>query len=311
MNFSLQRLREKYSPRRSEVRLNDVMANLAAMTYQLSSDYLTGTLEPAADDALTSRTCRQADCGIEYREWLQRIKHPDVVSRKTWEHVAILRALQAAEVLQPGARGLGFGVGREALVADFASRGVDVLATDLAIDDRRSAAWAATGQHAGLSLDQLRDEGICASDVLESRVTLRAVDMNHIPPDLTDFDFTWSACALEHLGSLEAGLAFIEHSLACLKPGGIAVHTTEFNLDSVDDTVTKGPTVVYRKPDMDVLRGRLQAGGHEMSEFQIGEPTGVFDFMTDIKPYHDGSLVVRMHGYRVTSAVIVARRGAS
>jgi len=309
MNFSVQRLREKYSPNRSEARLNDVLGNLAAMTYQMSNDYLTGTLEPSADDAFTSRTCRQADCGIEYREWLQRIKHPDVVSRKTWEHVAILRALVRAEVLQPGSRGLGFGVGREALVADFASRGVDVLATDLAVNDRRSAAWVATGQHAGLSLDQLSDDGICPSDVLESRVTLRAVDMNQIPSDLTDFDFTWSACALEHLGSLEAGLAFIENSLACLRPGGIAVHTTEFNLDSVSDTVTKGPTVVYRKPDMDGLRRRLMANGHEMSEFEIGEPTGVFDFMTDIKPYHDGSLVIRMNGYRVTSAVIVARRG--
>lgn len=309
MSVSVNRLREKWSAKRSNARLTDVITNQVAISYQLGHDYLTGTLEPSADEPFSSRACRQADCGTEYREWLQRIGQPDVLSRKTWEHVAILRALRKADVLRPGSRGLGFGVGREALVAEFASRGVDVVATDLSVDDRRSAAWVASGQHASLSLDQLTNDRICSREILESRVTLRAVDMNLIPSDLADFDFLWSACALEHLGSLEAGLTFVERSLSCLKPNGIAVHTTEFNLDSDGDTVAQGETVLYRKADMVGFRDRLLAKGHEMSPFEIGPRAGLFDIMTDFEPYHESALVIRFKGYRVTSAVIVARRG--
>ena len=37
----------------------------------------------------------------------------------------------------------------------------------------------------------------------------REVDMRAIPTDLRGFDFAWSSCALEHLGSLGAGMAFV------------------------------------------------------------------------------------------------------
>ena len=56
----------------------------------------------------------------------------------------------------------------------------------------------------------------------------RAVDMNDIPPDLRGFDFTWSSCALEHLGTLRAGADFVVEQMTCLRPGGVAVHTTEY-----------------------------------------------------------------------------------
>ena len=41
-------------------------------------------------------------------------------------------------------------------------------------------------------------------------VSLRHVDMNHVPADLAGrFDIVWSACALEHLGSIANGLRFM------------------------------------------------------------------------------------------------------
>jgi len=65
--------------------------------------------------------------------------------------------------------------------------------------------------------------------------------MNAAPSDLSDFDFCWSASAFEHFGSIDQGLAFIERIIECLKPGGRAVHTTELNVSSNDDTVAEGP----------------------------------------------------------------------
>ena len=86
--------------------------------------------------------------------------------------------------------------------------------------------------------------------------------MNAIPDDLVGFDFCWSACALEHLGSLRHGFDFIENSLKCLKPGGVAVHTTEFNLGSDLRTLARGPSVVYRERDLVDFARELCRDGH-------------------------------------------------
>ena len=88
---------------------------------------------------------------------------------------------------------------------------------------------------------------------LRNHVKLRSVDMNSIPDDIEGYDFTWSACAFEHLGSIDKGLEFVKNSLKCLKPGGIAVHTTEFNASSDQNTLTSGPTVLFRKKDLELL----------------------------------------------------------
>ena len=42
-------------------------------------------------------------------------------------------------------------------------------------------------------------------------------------------------------------------SLRFLRPGGIAIHTTEFNVSSNDNTVADGDTVIYRKRDIEDL----------------------------------------------------------
>lgn len=76
--------------------------------------------------------------------------------------------------------------------------------------------------------------------------------MNAINANLQDYDFCWSSCALEHLGDLRRGFDFIINSVEkTLKVGGIACHTTEFNLSPNDTTVASGPTVLYRRKDLD------------------------------------------------------------
>jgi hypothetical protein len=87
--------------------------------------------------------------------------------------------------------------------------------------------------------------------------------MNHIPSHLADrFDFCWSTCSFEHLGSLEHGLRFVENSIGTLKVGGIAVHTTEFNLSSDADTLESPNLSVYRRRDIEKLVKALEQAGH-------------------------------------------------
>ncbi len=117
----------------------------------------------------------------------------------------------------------------------------------------RTSGWKKTDQHSA-ALSQIHYADIVDKQVFDRKVSMRACDMNNIDPELKDFDFTWSSCCFEHLGSLEAGMQFVINSVErTLKIGGTAVHTTEFNLSSNTDTVTEGGTVIYRKRDIEAL----------------------------------------------------------
>ena len=284
-------------------RLRDVIKNQGVLAQAVARAQLGGISEPCADAPLSSRVCRQADLGLEHLRWCERLGEPHVLSRKAWEYTAICRALEEVGAIRPGARGLGFGVGREPLVSTFAAAGVDVVATDIPSDDPRAERWGEDGQVVA-RLESLRRPG-CPEEMFREHVSFRSADMNAIPSDLTGFDLLWSSCALEHLGSIEAGARFVARAMDCLAPGGIAVHTTEFNLDSDESTVSSGPTVAFRRRDVEAILAMARERGHTAQPFVVGDRHGVLDRVIDVPPYHHSSLVLRLGPYRITSAVII------
>ncbi len=161
--------------------------------------------------------------------WCAALNISPALNRKQWEWIYILEVLNQHGMLVDGMRGLGFGCGKEPMVALMAKMGAKIVATDLASEDAAKSGWIAGNQHASI-LEDLNQNGLCPPEIFGERVTFQSCDMNNITSDLRGFDFLWSSCSLEHLGSLQHGLTFIENSLNCLRPGGIAVHTTEFNL---------------------------------------------------------------------------------
>ena len=171
---------------------------------------------------------------------------PLILHRKLWELAYLLQALHENGLIAEGRRGLVFGAGEEPIPSYLAARGVAVTVTDLARDAAMASGWATTGQHVA-SLDQAFQAHLVDRATFDRLVDFRVADMNAIPADLTGYDFCWSICALEHLGSIEKGLAFIENALATLKPGGVAVHTTEFNVDPRGPTNDHWPTVLFKR----------------------------------------------------------------
>ncbi|HEX6390018.1 MAG TPA: class I SAM-dependent methyltransferase, partial [Solirubrobacteraceae bacterium] len=266
--------------------------------------------DPRFPPHVRSRLCTQAQLSEPwYTAWREALHEAPIAHRKTWEFTYIAEVLNALGMLEPGRRGLGFGVGREPLVPLFASRGVELLATDLEPTAREAIGWARSDQLAA-DVDSMARPEICELETFRRLVTWRAVDMRAIPDDLRGFDFCWSTCSLEHLGTLDYGLEFIERSIDTIRPGGIAVHTTEFNLSSDEDTVEAGPTVVYRKRDLLPLRERLEAAGHEVAAFDFDPGDGLLDRYVDIPPYsHDPCLRFLYASYTLTSVAIVVRRG--
>ena len=227
--------------------------------------------------------------------------------RKIWEWLFVARALEERGVLQPGRRGLGFGVGHEPLVAAFADRGCRIVATDLDPARAAAAGWVETEQHA-TGLDELNPYQLCDPDDFRRRVTFRVVDMTRIPSDLRDFDFAWSLCALEHLGTLVAGLEFILASLGCVRPGGLVVHTTEFNASSDDETIAAGPTVLYRRRDIEWLVRRLRHEGHDVEPVDYDTGDHPADRHVDVPPYTQTHLRMQLDRYVATSLALVVRR---
>ena len=133
--------------------------------------------------------------------------------------------------------------------------------------------------------------------------------MNDIPSDLRGFDFTWSSCALEHLGTLGAGADFVVAQMDCLRPGGVAVHTTEYLVSSDEQTVEAGGTVFYRRRDIEELVARLRRLGHEI-DVDYTEGTTPDDLHVDVPPYSDVHLRTELSGYVTTSLALVVTKGA-
>lgn len=224
-----------------------------------------------------------------------------MVHRKLWEWLFICQSLHERGMLAPGRRGVGFGVGREPLVALFASMGCAVVATDLHPDQARAAGWTETGEEYTGGTAGLNEAGLCPPDEFEQRVRYRHVDMNHLPPDLRGFDFSWSSCALEHLGNLAAGADFVVRQMDCLVPGGVGVHTTELNVSSDHDTVESGPTVLYRRRDIEDLAVRLRRLGYSI-ELDLTEGDTPADRHVDVPPFSDTHLRTTL-GEHVTTSV--------
>lgn len=230
-------------------------------------------------------------------------------NRKIWEWIWILQSLETHGLLREGVRGLGFGVGREPLAAVMAKRGCTVLATDLPAAAEEVPEWGQTGQHAS-QLADLNRNGVCPPDLFVSRVSFRPMDMRALDPLLSGYDFVWSSCALEHLGSLERGLQFIEATLRTLRPGGVAVHTTEYNVGSNSLTLPRGSVVLYRRRDVVALAKRLEAAGHSI-ELNLHPGSGAIDSYVDTPPYfrRDGHhLKLTIGPFAATSLGICIRR---
>jgi hypothetical protein len=242
----------------------------------------------------------------EFRSWCARLHVPRLVHRKLWEWCFILQVLTVHGASEPGKRGLGFGVGNEPLAAWLAACGCTLVTTDLPDDADRADEWRKTNQHATRLADLVHAD-ICPPERFLERVSFRPVDMNDVPDDLRDFDFTWSACAIEHLGDLEAGWRFFERQLECLRPGGIGVHTTEFNVSSDVDTLTDGHTVLYRRCDIEALVTRMRARGHDMQvTFALG--TSPEDLHVDVEPYTNTHLRMTTGPFVNTSFGLVVRK---
>ncbi len=259
---------------------------------------------------LTSSLCTaDALASGSFQKWCELLKERNGhMHRKVWEWAFICQGIHERGFLENGKRGLGFAVGTEPLSALFAKSGASVLATDLSTEDAKQKGWVSTLQH-NSSLADLNKRGLCDKETFDRLVEFSFCDMNQIPSHLYgQFDFTWSSCALEHLGSIQKGAEFIYNSIKCLRVGGVAIHTTEFNLSSNSDTVDNQGTVIFRKKDIEEIGAKVYELGHEIS-INWDRGSTDLDQIIDVPPYtHDPHLKLKLGEYTTTSIGLIIRK---
>jgi glycosyltransferase involved in cell wall biosynthesis len=258
----------------------------------------------------SSVLCREQHFHLPlYSYWCKKIKEVPRLHRKQWEFVYICQVLYERGALRPGASAIGFGVGKEPLVSLFASFGLQVMATDLDFHRAVEAGWVATNQHSD-SLENLNKKQICPTADFERLVQFRSVDMNTIPDDIGKYDICWSSCAFEHLGSIRKGLDFVIKSSELLKPGGIAVHTTEYNVISNERTLDDNPDfVLFRKCDIEQLGRELASKGYILETVDFCSGNDSLEAHVDMPPYtKEPHLRLQLAGeYVATSLGLIIR----
>lgn len=262
-------------------------------------------------DAGRRRTelCKAQDFYADwYKRWCTELNEKPSFHRKQWEFVYNMQALWERGCITPGKKGLVFAVGTEPAPSIFARYGCDILATDIFPEKGIEKGWT-TADQLCFGIESLNTRKLCNDTVLRERVQYRPVDMNEIPDDLGGFDFNWSSCAFEHLGSIDNGLKFLKSQLKTLKPGGWSVHTTEYNISSNDETQDNNDTVIFRHRDIEHIVNELRNEGHfvEETDFSLGGLPE--DYQVDVIPHRQYVHVKLQVGhFIVTSLGIIIQK---
>lgn len=238
----------------------------------------------------------------EFIETARRLSFAPNLDRKVWEYSFIVNAIERYAKTGEGTRGLAFGCGKEVTTSVIAASGSEILATDYVTQEKD---WQAKGLEDCYSSDHIDRASF------DARVKFRHLDMNNIDPDLVDFDFLWSTGSLEHIGGYDRGLKFVENAMRCLKPGGIAVHTTEFTLTSETVGFDMPELSFYSRKDIETLAKRLLEAGHLIVlNFRRGNT--VADNHVDTPPFNPGrTLCAHFSNHVITSIGLIIQKGGS
>ena len=256
-----------------------------------------------------SELCKAKDYQANwFIHWCNQLSEKPNFHRKQWEFVFVMQALWERGCIAAGKKGLVFAVGTEPLPAMFASFGCSILATDIFPEKGIEMGWD-NGNQLCFGIESLNTRQLCDEEDFNKLVQYRPVDMNDIPDDLTGFDFNWSSCSFEHLGTLDKGFQFLKNQMKTLKPGGWAVHTTEYNVSSNDETQENNNTVIYRQRDIEHIVNELRADGHFVEEVDFSLGGLPEDFMVDVEPHQQKiHLKLQVDKYVVTSIALIIKK---
>jgi hypothetical protein len=185
-----------------------------------------------------------------YAEWAARMHEAPAHDSRQWGHIYILQALRSYGVLEAGAQAIGFGPDAGAIPAVLADIGCHVTMAD----------------PDAMGVEVWRNPALCDDATFDRNVFHRPLNRADLPDDLTGFDLLWSQRSPNDLSTVTDTVDFIHRSLACLKPGGMAVHMVSYDpLPGAEADAAGNP--ILRRGDLDRLALGLIGHGHEIAQF--------------------------------------------
>lgn len=197
--------------------------------------------------------------------WMARLRPQGRSGVEHWRKVYTLQVLRRYGMLEQGAVGLGFEPSPSGVPAALAAMRAHVV-----------AAFPSRPGHP-LNTEKIKQDlggrAPCDEAVFDESVSVRVVSWRRIPEDLVNFDFVWSARANEQLYSVAAAAQFVEDAMACLRPGGLAVHTMSYDLSPGGRSIPSSERILLQQGDVERLALVLVSRGHEVAQFRF-DPGG-------------------------------------
>jgi SAM-dependent methyltransferase len=179
------------------------------------------------EDVPLNKLCGMAE--LENPQWRNALRDLDLdrpnapFHRKAWEFAQAVFGLRKLRRLPPNAVALGVGSGHERILYFLANRIANVVATDLYGGD---FAAREASPHMLAHPDMF-----APFHYRKDRLRVLVMDARQLHFPAAYFDFVFSFSSIEHFGSHGDALAALREMFRVLKPGGLAVITTELILN--------------------------------------------------------------------------------
>jgi hypothetical protein len=272
-------------------------------------------VEPQPEFLLESKGCTQADIESRwFRYWCDQLQERPRFHRRLWELAFVMQALHAAGATKAGGRALSLTDGAQPIPSILAGLGAEVV-----VATQPGQPLYGKGEH-----DPLMDDRYVDRPAFLTQVRRRHVDLQALPPDLDGFDAVWSIGMVSHRGSIASGQDLMRRSMACLRPGGVAVHVFDFNVADDERTLDNWSHVLFQRRDVEALAAAFRDDGHEVSPLDFNAGFQEMDRFVDLPPFdidrtpafdrlwRDGwqaaHLKVMVDGFITTSFGIVVRK---
>jgi len=257
--------------------------------------------EPPSMDQPVSQLCTAAQFAEPaFDEIREALVTPRRMHRRVWQHVYIVSVLASMGCIGKGRSAIGLGVQRERIASLLASRGVEVVAI--------GRPGETTEQESRGGLHLFFPEIVQLED-FELLVHFTEADLREPELDLGGpYDMCWSCAMAQHMGTLDKVTGLLEGSLNLLKPGGVAVHTLDFNVGSDSATVEEPNFSIPRRRDIEALVTRLTRAGHEVLPLNLHPGHDTADGVVDTPPYGLPHLKLQVGEHVVTSLGIAVRK---
>lgn len=215
-----------------------------------------------------------------YQHWIREFQLGNRVHRKLWEVSIIAETLRSHEMLKIGKSGVEFGCGNGFLAKSFERYGAQILATDMFDPSWQETHGGGVGLNAkNVDMNWIDGAGGCDS----------------VDPE--KYDFSYSACSMDHCGSVWLTKRFLLNQMNALKPGAVAVHTAEYTISR--GLPREGSTSWMDWQDIVDIKNLAESCGYEIAPINWNIGADIQDHQIDFSPYEGEShLKVEVSGGR-------------